>query len=67
MQSETLACSVLVWSSQVLVRSLPILECSPQRPSIQTQRLAPWVVHWLVQNYSQAIHWQLVVVLCLAF
>jgi len=43
------------------------LVCSQRHHSIQTQRLALWVVHWLEQNYSQAIHWQLVVVLCLAF
>jgi hypothetical protein len=63
MQSETLASSVWVWSSHLLVRSLQTLGCNQRLHSIQTQRLALWVVHWLVVNYlvqwvqSLAVFW----------
>jgi hypothetical protein len=49
------------------VRSLLTLGCSQRLPSIQTQRLALWVVHWLVQKYSQVIHLLLLLVVFLDF
>jgi hypothetical protein len=47
---QALASSVLAWCSQVLVRSLLTLGCRQRLHNIQTQRLAPWVVHWLAAN-----------------